>query len=150
MVRSGERPPGDAVAVEVPVATPGLLQALDALGVEDLATVEGCFGIRKRVGHPVVHPEVEVGEDEDGRLEPLGEVERLDGHREALLRRGGEQDRMLAVAMGIRVADEDVALHRPGRQAGRRADALHVEDDGRNLGVVAVADQLRHEGYTGA
>ena len=112
--------------------------------------MEGLGRVRERVGHPVVHAEVEVRHDEDRRLELLGEVEGLLGHREALLGRGGEEERVLRVAVRVEVAEEDVALHRARREAGGRPGALDVEDDGRDLGVVAEADVLGHERDAGS
>ena len=73
---------------------------------------------------------------EHRRLQALGEVEGLHGHVEALLGVRREQQHVLGVAVrGVR-AEQDVALLRARRHAGRGPDALHVEDHRGNLGVV--------------
>ena len=99
---------------------------------------------------PVVHADVEVGEHEDRGLEPLGEVEGPHREVEALGRVGREQQQVLGVAVGCVGAGEDVALLGPGRHAGRRPGALHVDEHRRDLGVVAEAEQLVHERDAGA
>ena len=86
-----QRAPGDAVAVDVAVS--GELLELGDVSVElllrpqDLAAVERLVGEGERIGHPVVHPEVQVRHQEDRRLEPLGQVEGVHRHRVALLDR---------------------------------------------------------------
>ena len=151
---AGEGAVRDAVAVHVAVAGE-LLELRDVrlelfLGPDDLAPVDRLLGIRERVGHPVVHAEVEVRHDEHGRLESLRQVESLDRELVALLHRARDEQDVLRVAVGEEVRREDVALHRPRRQAGRGAHALDVHDDGRDLGVVAETDELRHERDAGA
>ena len=58
---------------------------------DHLAAIERLLRVGERLGHPVVHPEVEVRHDEHGSLEALGEVERVHGERVALLD-GARQD----------------------------------------------------------
>ena len=52
---------------------------------------------------------------------------------------------MLGVAVREQRGGEHVALRGAGGQAGGGADALHVEDHRGNFGVVAQADELRHQ-----
>ncbi len=47
-------------------------------------------------------------------------------------------------------AHQEVALLRARGHAGRRADALHVDDHRRDLGVVRQADELAHQRDAGA
>ena len=105
----------------------------------------GFVGIGERVAQPEVHAQVEVGGDEDRRLELLGQVEGLDGQRVALLDRAGDQDDVAAVAVAEQVELEDVALAGPGGQAGARPHALDVDDHDRDLGEVGQADELGHQ-----
>ena len=95
---AGDRPVADAVAVDVAVALE-LPEPFQVVGVEHLAASEGLLGIGERVGQPEVHPEVEVGGDEDRGLELLGEVQRLDRQRVALADRARDQDDVPAVAV---------------------------------------------------
>ena len=84
MIGAGQRAVGDAVAVDVEVASPLAAELLELLGAEHLAAAIRLGRIDERIGHPVVHAEVEIGEDEDRRLEHLREIERLAGEVEAL------------------------------------------------------------------
>ena len=94
---------------------------------------------------PVVHADVEIGQHEHGRLEPLREIERLGREVEALGGVRGEEEDVLRVAVrGVR-AEEDVSLLGARRHARRGADALDVDDDGGDLGVVREPDELVHE-----
>ena len=144
MVRAGQRPPPDGVPVHVPVAGEAA-QPLQVLLVEHLAAVDGPVGVRERLGHPVVHAQVEVGEDEDRGLEAFGHVEGLHGEREALLHRAGQEQDLLGVAVGEERRRDDVALCGAGGQPGGGPDPLDVEDHAGDLGVVAQAGQLGHE-----
>ena len=105
----------------------------------------GFSGYWNVVGHPGVHAEVEVRHHEDRRLEPLRQVERR--HRElvALLRRTRDEHDVLRVAVRQDRRRQDVALRRARGQARGRPDALHVDDDRGDLGVVAQAHELAHE-----
>ena len=77
MIGAGQRAPRNAVAVDVVVAAPLALQLRELLGGEHLAALDRLGRILERIGHPVVHAEVEIAQDEDRRLELLGEIERL-------------------------------------------------------------------------
>jgi hypothetical protein len=88
-VRAGERAVRDGVAVDVLIAAPvpalALLELLERLGVQHLAAIVHVGVVPgERIRHPVVHADVEVRHDDDGRLQPLGEVEGLRAHGEAL------------------------------------------------------------------
>ena len=87
------------IAVDILVAgeAAGLFKLL---GVEDLAARDGLFGIVEGLGHPVVHAEVEVGEDEDRGLQRLGKIEGLHAKLEALPDGAREQQDVLGVAVG--------------------------------------------------
>ncbi len=113
---AGNRAVADAVAVDVLVALE-LAQALQVLGVQDLAVLDRLGGIGERLGEPEVHPQIEVGRHEDGGLELLGQVERLDGQRVAFLDRAGDQHDMAGVAVAQEVELEDVSLAGAGGQA---------------------------------
>ena len=145
----GQRAVRDAVAVDVLVAAP-LADRLQRLRRQHLAAVERRLGIRERLGHPVVHAEVEIGHHEDRRLEALGEVEGLDGHRVALGDRRRQQQDVLGVAVRQARGKGDVALRGARRQARRGADTLDVEDHRRQLGVVGQPRELRHQRDAGA
>ena len=75
----------------------------------------------------------------------LGEIEGLDGHGEAFLGRAREEHGVLGVAVREDGGGQDVALLRARGQAGGGADALHVEDHRGDFGVVAQADEFRHQ-----
>ena len=144
VVGAGQRAPADAVAVDVLV--PGEpAQPLQLLLAEHLAAIEGPVGVGEGLGHPVVHAQVEVGEDEDRGLEALGHVEGLDREREALLHRAGQEQDLLGVAVGEERRRDHVALGGAGGEPGGRPDPLHVEDHAGDLGVVAEPGELAHE-----
>ena len=142
--RARERPPADPVAVHVGVAGEPA-EPVEVLLREHLAAIERALRVRERVGHPDVHAEVEVGQDEHRRLQPLGEVERLDRQGEALLHRAREEQHVPRVAVGEERGGEDVALRGAGGEPGGGADPLHVEDHRRDLGVVGEPGELAHE-----
>src|SRR6267143_872714 len=75
-VRAGKRPVGDSVTVEIAVTLEGC-DLGEVLGREHLAAVPGLVRVTERLGHPDVHSDVEIGQHEDRRLEPLGEIERF-------------------------------------------------------------------------
>ena len=136
MISAGQCAITDAVAIHIFI--PGKpAQFLQILGREHLPTPDRLIRVGKRVGHPVVHAQIEIEHDEDRRLELLGQVERLLRHREALFRRGGEEHRMLRVAMGKDGGGQQIALRGAGGQPRGRSDALHIEEHAGNLGVIA-------------
>ena len=141
---AGQRPVGNAVAVDVLVAAP-VADARQRLGVEHLAAIERLGRVLERVGHPGVHAEVEIAHHEDGRLQALGEVEGVLRHLVALGDGRRQQEDVAAVAVRQAGGEGDVLLRGAGRQAGRRADALDVEDHRRQLGVVGQAGELGHQ-----
>jgi hypothetical protein len=83
MLRSGQRAVANAVAIHVFVARE-TAQPVEIFLAQHLAALDGRSGIFERVGHPIVHAEIEIRHDEHQRLELLGQVERFTGHGEAL------------------------------------------------------------------
>ena len=104
----------------------------------------------ERIGHPVVHADIEVGHDDDRRLQALGKIERLRAHREALGRVGGEQQHVLGVAVRGVGAGDDVGLLGARRHARGGAAALDVEQHHRHLGEVGKPEELAHQRDAGA
>ncbi len=101
-MRAGIGAERDAVAVDVEIAAEGLA-GVEILGGHHLAAVElAALVPLERLAQAVVHADVEVGHDEHRRLQPVGEVERLGGEVEALLRVLGEQQHVLGVAVARR------------------------------------------------
>ena len=147
--RAGQRAVRDGVAVDVLVAAP-VLHRDDAGLVEHLAAGDRLLGVREGVGHPEVHAEVEVAQHEHRRLEHLGEVERLLRELVGLERARRVEADVLAVAVRRVGRLQHVALHRARREARGGAGALDVEDDARDLGVVAEPDELVHQADAGA
>ena len=152
--RSRQRAPRDPVPVHVLVSleSPELLHVPVDVPArpQHLAAIERLLRIGEGIAHPVVHPEVEVHHHEDRRLEALRQVERLARHLGALLDASRDEQDVARVAVRQVVRRDDVPLHRPRRQAGRGADALDIEDDRGDLGVVAEPGELRHERDPGA
>ena len=105
--RQGPVPDAVPIDILIPLET---AKPIEILGGEDLAAVDGSFGIRKRIGHPVVHAQIEIGHDEYRRLELLGEIEGFHRHREALFRRAREQHGVPGVAVGEDGGGQKVAL----------------------------------------
>ncbi len=147
---AGIGPIRNAVAVDVEVAAE-ILACLQLGFGHDLAAVEPPRVVPiERLAEPLVHADVEVEQDEDRRLQPVGQIESIGTHGEALMRVFGEEQHMLGVAMGGIGAGEHVGLLGAGRHAGRGAAALHVEDDRRDLGEIGEPDELLHERDAGA
>jgi hypothetical protein len=149
-VRSGIGAVGNAVAIDVEVA------AEIGAGVERFArhhlaaVVLAAVVPGEGAAQPLVHADVEVAHDEDRRLQPFGEVERLRRHLEALAGVFGKQQDVLGVAVRGVGAGEHVGLLRARRHAGRRAAALDVDQHRRDLGEVGEADELGHQRDAGA
>ncbi len=141
---------GNAVAVDVEIAAE-ILARLELRRGHHLAAVEAPGVVPfEGLAQPLVHADVEVEEDEDRRLQPVGEVEGLGAHREALARILGEEQHVLGVAMAGIGAGEDIRLLRTRRHAGRRAAALDVEDHCRDLGEIGETDELLHQRDAGS
>ncbi len=87
---------------------------------------------------------------DDRRLQPVREIERRDGELEALARIAREQQHVLRVAVRRIGRRQQVGLLRARRHAGRRADALHVEQHGRQLREIREAQELAHQRQAGA
>ena len=145
---AGDRAVRDAVAVHVAVARE-FADALERVGIQQLAARDRLGRIVEGVRHPRVHAQVEVRHHEDRRLHVLGEVERVHRHRVALGDRAGQQQRVLGVAVRQEGRGQDVLLTGPGRETGGWPAPLDVEDHGRDFGVVAKAGELRHQRNAG-
>ena len=128
-----------------------LLELVERLGVQHLAAVVHVRVVPgERIGHPVVHADVEIGHDHHRRLQPLGQIEGLRPQREALGRVLREQQHVLGVAVRGIGARQDVGLLRARRHAGRGAAALDVEQHDRHLGEVGKPQELAHQRDAGA
>ena len=148
-VHARQRSPRDPVAVHIQVALEGAGCRLELFGGQHLAPVGPVGIVPFELRHdPIVHPDVQVGKDEDRRLEPLGQVERLDREVEALARVRGKDHDVLRVPVGRVGRELDVALLGPRGHPRRWAHPLHVEEDGRHLGVVRQPDEFAHQRQT--
>ena len=137
-----------AVHVEIPSE---FFSRVEHLGRHHLAAVVLAAVVPlKRRAQALVHADVEIAHQEHRRLQPLGEVERLRGHLEALVRVLREKQHVLGVAVARVGAGEDVGLLRARRHARRRPAALHVDDRHRNLGEIREPDEFLHERDAGA
>ena len=109
----------DAVAVQVLVARE-FLAGFEILARQDFApVVTALIGPGQSGFQPLVHADVEIGHEEDRRLQPVGEVEALRRHLEALVRILGEEEHVLGVAVRGVGARDDVGLLGARRHAGR-------------------------------
>ncbi len=93
----------------------------------------------------LVHADLKVQQHENRRLQPLGEIEGLRREFEGLAGILREQHHVLGIAMGGVGCREHIALLGAGRHARGRAGALHVEDDGGNLGEIRKPAELLHQ-----
>ena len=110
----------------------------------------GRSGYSKGSGHPVVHANVQVAEDEYRRLQGVGKVEGFPAELETFRRIARQQHHLLAVAMAEETGEEDVALAGARWQAGAGAHAGDIPDDNWNLCDVGEAGKLRHQADAGA
>ncbi len=84
-MRTGIGAVGDAVAVNVEIAAE-LEPVLEHLGGGDLAAIELAVGIPiERFAQTFIHADIEIEHDEDRRLQPVGEIERLRAELERLV-----------------------------------------------------------------
>ncbi len=67
--------------------------------------------------HPVIHADIEVGQDHHGRLQAVRQIECLRRHRKTLVRVGREQQDVFGVAVRCIGATQDVGLLGSGRHA---------------------------------
>ena len=112
LVRVGawQRAPGDPVAVDVLVASE-ILAGFEFFGGHDFAAV-----ILARIvpveglAQALVHADVEVGHEEDGRLQPVGEIQRRGAEFEAFVWIFREQQYVLGVAVRGIGATDDIGL----------------------------------------
>src|SRR5262252_8314439 len=144
MVRSGQGPIRNAVPIYISI-TLEAAQFLQLFGVEHLASIEFLLRIYERIGHPVVHPEIEIAHDEYGRLESFGKIERVVPHRKTFFNTGWKQHDVLGIAMRAIDHRENVGLLRSCRQTCTRSHASDVEDYNGNFRVVCQADKFLHQ-----
>ncbi len=140
----------DAVAVDIEVTAEGLAAVEIGRG-HHLAAIHLPVRVPgQRLAQPLIHADIEIEHDEDRRLQPVGEVERLRRHLEAFLGIFGKEQHVLGVAMRGIGRGQDIRLLRARRHARRRPAALHVEDHRRDLGEIGKADEFRHQRNAGA
>src|ERR1700733_6582393 len=109
MVRSRKSAVTDAVAVDVLVAgkTSRLVEICFA---QNLAALDRRSRILKRIGHPIVHAEIEIGHDENQRLKLLSQIERILRHGETFGDRTRNQQDVLGIAVREKCGGKNVAL----------------------------------------
>jgi hypothetical protein len=136
----------DPVAIHVQVAVEDL-QLLDLFGAEDLASIRPVAVVPPQAAtHPVIHPDVQIGHEEDGGLKALGQIEGIYGQVEALLGVRREESDVLGVPVRGVCHQHQVSLLGPGRHAGGGSRTLDIDEDARDLGVIGEPDELPHEG----
>jgi len=135
VTRPRQGTPADGIAVHIAIAGKSA-QPVESSAVRTLRD-PGLLRIDKRIGHPVVHAQVKIGEHKDRGLQALSQIESSIAQFKALLDRAGEQNDVLGIAVGQKRGEEQVGLRGARRHARGRAGALHVEDDAGNLSIVA-------------
>ena len=118
---------------------------LEAGRVQYLAAIERRFGVCEWLGHPIVHAQVEVAEDQDRCLEALSQVECSAGIAEALGHIAGQQTDVLAVAVTEIIRRQDIPLRDAGGQTGRWSHPHDVPDDDGDFGEVGQATEFVHQ-----
>ncbi len=93
----------------------------------------------------MIHADIEVEHEEDGRLQPVGKVERERRELERLRRVLRQQQHVLGVAVGGIGAGVDVALLRARRHAGRGSGTLHVHDHRGDFREIGKPDEFLHQ-----
>ena len=110
-IRARQRAPADGVAVHVAIARKAA-QPLEILGGQHLAAIQRLLRIRKRLRHPVVHAQIEIGEHKHRRLQPLRQIERRVAELEALLHGARQQNHVLGVAVRKKRRRQQIGLLR--------------------------------------
>src|SRR6266700_1891680 len=111
MLRSRQCPVADRVSVHVFVAAKAT-ELVEILLGQNLSTLNRLLWIRERIGHPVVHTQIEIGHYENYGLNLLRPIERAHRHFETLVRRGRKEHDVLGVAMRQECSRENVSLRR--------------------------------------
>src|SRR5439155_23447037 len=89
----------NALADDAEVAAE-FLTGVELFARHDLATIEPAVVVPpERHGKPFLHPDIEIRQYKDRRLEAISEIERVGRHRETLARILREQEHVLGVAM---------------------------------------------------
>ena len=144
MLRARQSAIADTIAIHILVAgkTASFLQVRLT---QNFSAINRLVGIRERIRHPVVHPQVQVRHDEYRSLKSLRQIKSILRHRETLADRIRKQHDVLGVAVAEERRRKHVALRSTGGQAGRRPDALNIPDHRRNFHVIREARKLRHQ-----
>src|SRR5438105_8480596 len=72
MIGARQCAPRNAVVVDVVITSPFSAELRELFGVQHFAAANGLLRILERIGHPIVHAEVEIAHYKDGSLELLG------------------------------------------------------------------------------
>ena len=144
-IGAGNRAPRNPIVIDIDVASPFAAELLQLLLRQDLSALVRLLWIFERIRHPVVHAQVEIGENEDGSLKHLGEIERLAAEFKTLFDAAGDQRDLLRVTVRQEGDFENIALCGAGRQAGRRSDTLNVPDHAGKLGEVRESGEFGHQ-----
>ena len=112
---------------------------------DELAAVDANRREVVRIDRPTVVREVRVAEDQHGRLEDVGEIERLPGELERLgVIAGREHDARELALRGVQ-REPQVALLGPRGKPRRRPGAREQADDHRGLAHTCEPERLHHE-----
>src|SRR5262249_50188674 len=141
---------GNTVAVDIEIAPEGRTRFQVLVACHFAAVVAARIVPGERFAQALVHGDVQVHQLEYRRLQTLGQIESLHGEVEALLWIFGEQQHVLGVAVRRVGAGDEIGLLRARRHTGRRAAALHVEDDRGDLREVGETDELLHQRDAGS
>ena len=145
-MRAGVSPVRDTVAVDVEVSTEALGHGLKIFTAQYFAAVVAIAVVElQRWRHPLVHAEIKITHDDDGGLQPLGQIKRFYRHTEALCGRGGKEQHVFGIAVRGIGRRENVGLLGARGHTGRGSGALHVDQYCRHFGEVGEAQKLAHE-----
>ncbi len=148
-MRTGNRAPGNAVAIDVEIAAE-ILAGFEFLGAHHLAAIVAALIVPvEGLAEAIVHADIEIEQDEHRRLQSIREVEGLGAEREALVGIFRKQQHVLGVAVGGIGTGDQVGLLGARRHAGGRAAALYVENHRRHLGKVGQAEEFLHQRNAG-
>src|SRR3972149_7547159 len=139
-----DRPVCDPISIDVHITRPLAIQLLQVFFPEDFAAVHRFSGVFKWLGHPLVHPDVQVAQHQNRHLQSFSEVEGAPTKFKALVCRARQEDNVLRISVSHEIHHSQVSLGGTGGRARAGSYTLNVPDYHRHPSVIGQTDILAH------